>query len=189
MALQPPNRTRALFLDRITPILIVCVFGGVVIPAFLYLIQPQLLEYFPGSELHTATQAEILKSREAYLKDLKTFHSLYKEKGLGPDSELFQLIPTGGKTEDLFGMFEAAGEAVGASLQVVDIARVVGAKNASKEDIHTISLTLKYAGLDYETFKKLLMYFETSKRLTDVSAFSFDPVGRFASFSVKVYYL
>lgn len=187
MALQPHNKARALILDKLTPILIVLVFGGVVIPAFLYLIEPYMHEYFPGSEFDINTQEDVLKIRETYLAEMKEFNSLYKEKGMGENSEISTLVPTGGNVEELFGMFELAGQEFGASLQVVDIARVVNAK-AAKENIHNVTLTLKYAGIDYEALKKLLAYFETSKRLTDVVAFSFDPVGRFASMTVKVYY-
>lgn len=187
MALQPPNKARALILDKLTPILIVLVFGGVVIPAFFYLIDPQMREYFPGSTFHVDTQTDILKTRETYLSDLQEFNALYTEKSLGVDGELSALVPAGGKLEELFGIFETAGQEFGASLQVIDIARIGNAK-ASKESIQDITLTLKYAGIDYESFKKLLTYFEKSKRLTDVVALSFDPVGRFASLTVKVYY-
>ena len=187
MALQPPNKTRALILDTVTPILIVLVFGGVVIPAFLYLIEPQMREYFSGGAFHRNTQADILKNRETYLGDLRGFYEFYKDKGLGGDTELTALVPAGGKTEELFGVFEAAGQEFGASLQVIDIARTPSAKTR-KESIQDIMFTLKYAGVDYETFKKLLAYFETSQRLTDITAISFDPVGRFASITVKVYY-
>ncbi len=188
MAHQPKNKARALILDVVTPILIVVVFGGLVVPAFLYLIQPEMNKYFPGSILHVNTQADIVRARETYLADLRAFYELYKEKGLGASSEIFTLVPEGAKTEDLFGIFEAAGSKFGASLQVIDIASPAVAKTPPKENIQKLILTLKYAGLDYPAFKKLLMYFETSKRLTDVTAFSFDPVGRFASFTVEVYY-
>jgi len=189
MAPQPPNKARALILDRLTPILIVLVFGGVVVPSFLYLIEPQMHEYFPGSQFDIHTQADIFKTREAYLNDLRQFDVLYKQEGLGADSKVVTLVPSGAKVDQLFGIFEAAGQTFGASLQVVDIARVLNTKSQNKEGIQDMTLTLKYAGLDYEIFKKLLNYFETSKRLTDVVAFSFDPIGRLASLTVQVYYI
>jgi hypothetical protein len=103
------------------------------------------------------------------------------------------LVPTSeNDSQEVFGIFEEAGREVGATLQVIDIAKVVNANakpaGTGSGNIQDMTISLKYAGIDYQRFKKLLRHFEILKRLTDVTALSFDPVGQFAGFTVKVYY-
>lgn len=188
MALPQANKARALILDKLTPVIIVLVFGGVVVPAFLYLIQPRIQVYLPGGPQNVKAQTEILKGREEYLNDLRVFTALYKEKGSAADADVRALVPEGGESDFLFTFFETLGGRVHASLQVIDIAKIPEAKKG-KQDIASITVAVKYAGVDYTGLKELLRLLETSKRLADVLSFSFDPVGKFASMTVKLYYL
>ncbi len=188
MPLPQANKARALILDKLTPVIIVLVFGGVVVPAFLYLIQPRIQVYLPGGLKNVKAQTEILKGREEYLNDLRAFARLYKEKGLAADADIRTLVPEGGETDFLFAFYETLGARVNASLQVIDIEKTPTTKKA-KPDIANITVAVKYAGVDYAGLKELLRLLETSKRLADVLSFSFDPVGKFASMTVKLYYL
>ncbi len=188
MPLPQANKARALILDKLTPIIIVLVFGGVVVPAFLYLIQPRIQIYLSGGSNNVKAQTDILQGREEYANDLRVFAALYKEKGAAADTDIRTLVPEGGENDFLFAFFETLGSRVNASLQVIDIEKILASKKA-KPDIANITVAVKYAGVDYAGLKELLRLLETSKRLTDVLSFSFDPVGKFASMTVRMYYL
>lgn len=185
MPLQPKNKTRSIVLNALTPLLIVLVFGGVVAPSYVYLIQPRLQLYLHGGEFNLQTVQAKLKDREQYLTDLKSFHSFYQERGEGGDDALSVLLPLKPDSEGLFGFFEEIAPD-GVHLEAIDIAPQLPKKG--KQTIQDITVSLSYAGVQYATLKSLLGALETSKRLIDVDSFSFDPVGRLATLTVKLYY-
>jgi len=184
MPLQPKNKAGANILNALTPLLIVIVFGGVLTPSYLYLIQPRLQLYLAGGERNIETERAKLDDREQYLADLKSFHAFYQERGEGSDA-LSMLLPIEPNSESLFGFFDEIAPN-GVKLEAIDIGAQKPKKG--KQAIEDITISLSYAGVQYNTLKSLLGALETSKRLIDVDSFSFDPVGRLATLTVKLYY-
>ncbi|MBI2484347.1 hypothetical protein HYV71_04150 [Candidatus Uhrbacteria bacterium] len=185
MPLQPKNKTRAIIFNALSPILIVLVFGGVVAPSYVYLLQPRVQLYLNGGELNLKAIREKLTDREQYLADLKSFHAFYEERGAQGNDALSVLLPLVPDNESLFGFFEEIAPD-GVQLEAIDIAPQLPKKG--KQTIQNITVALSYVGVQYETLKLLLGALETNKRLIDVDSFSFDPVGRLATLTVKLYY-
>lgn len=185
MPLQQKNKTSAILLNALTPLLIVLVFGGVVAPSYLYLIQPRLQLYLNGGERNIETVRQKLNDRERYLADLKSFHAFYQERGESSDDALSVLLPLAPDNESLFGFFDEIAPS-GVHLEAIDMTPQPAKKG--KQTIQDITVSLSYIGVQYDTLKALLGALEASKRLVDVDSFSFDPVGRHVTVTVKLYY-
>ncbi|MBI4239572.1 hypothetical protein HY620_01120 [Candidatus Uhrbacteria bacterium] len=174
-------------LEKITPLLIVCIFGVVWGVSYYLYIQHELQRYLSGGTLHQETVKRQLADRSSYLERLKHFAALYNEQGTDPKNAFASIAPLKKDIPSLFQLYEQIAYKHNLGLQLVDI---IGQDGSRKDapGIKEVIIALKLTNVDYEKMKSLLADIETNARLTDVQSFDFDPESRSLSLNVKMYY-
>lgn len=177
-----------LFLDRISPFLIVLLFGVIFGFFFFKVIQPEYQKYLPGGPLHADTEKVHLLDRTRYRNELQKLYSLYKENAGGDIDQLALMIPPTQDIPTIFASCEAIAKEQGVNLQSIEIIGAENEKTTMQGGIRSFTVSLQVQQIDYTRFKKFLSALESQMRLTDIQSVNFDPSGKAASFTMKVYW-
>ena len=173
-------------LEKITPLLIVCIFGAVWGVSYYFFIQHQLARYLPGGALHQETATRQLSDRTAYLERIKSFTALYNEQGTDPKNAFASIAPVQKDIPSVFQLYEHIAYKHNLGLQLVDIVNQDGSRKDAP-GVKEVVIALKLTNVDYEKMKSLLADIETNARLTDVLSFDFNPESSSLSLNVKMY--
>jgi hypothetical protein len=175
--------------DKIEPILILVIMGGVLWYMYLSFINPELKKYLPGGEFNTETEKQKLADQQKYLNDLKDFYALYQKKTSGTDV-LAGTVPLHAEYPAFFAGFEKIAANLNLGLEVISITPPKGAEDKKKENgrLKELVLSANFTKVDYKKLKTLLTIFETNRRILDVQSVNADPAGGSASFIIKTYY-
>lgn len=176
-------------LDKIEPVLMFAIVGGVLWYMYTSFIQPELGKYLSGGEFNLDTEKAKLAEQQGYLKELKEFYALYQEKTSGTDV-LAGTVPQHAEYPAFFSGFEKVAADLDMGLEVVSISPPKGIeeKKQEKGELKELAISAKFTKVDYKKLKTLLNIFETNKRILDVQSIDADPAGGFASFIIKTYY-
>jgi len=176
-------------LDKIEPLLILAIMGGVLWYAYASFIDPELKKYLPGGEFHSDTEKAKLAEQEKYLKELQDFYSLYQKRTSGTDV-LANAVPQHADSPGFFAGFEKIATDLGLGLEVISVTPPKGIEPKKKEkgQLKELTISVKFTKVDYKKLKTLLNIFETNRRILDVQSVDADPSGGAASFIIKTYY-
>lgn len=176
-------------LDKVEPLLILLIIGGVFWYMYTSFIQPEFQKYTAGGEFHVDTEKAKLAEQQKYLKELRDFYTLYQQKTSGTDV-LAGTVPQYAEYPIFFAGFEKVAADLGLGLEVVSISAPKGIEKKKKEkgELKDLSVSVKFTKVDYKKLKTILNIFETNKRILDVQSVDADPAGGAASFIIKTYY-
>ncbi len=170
------------------PFLIVLIFAGTFGSFFYFVIQPELQKYLPGGPVNVETVKTLLGSRQTYRDDLKNLADFYKATIANKQDPLMMVLPSKEDIPTLYATFEKIAQDASVSLQSIEIIKQGEDAKNTKGQIRTVSIAVRFGGLDYEGLKRLIDILELNMRLTHITSVQFDPQNHSASFSVETYY-
>lgn len=188
--IKKKNIRFSFILDKIEPVLILLIVGGVLWYMYTSFIQPELQKYMAGGEFHVDTEKTKLIEQQKYLKELKDFYTLYQQKTSGTDA-LAGTVPQHAEYPVFFAGFEKIATDLGLGLEVVSISAPKGIdseKKKEKGELKELAVSAKFTKVDYKKLKTLLDILETNKRILDIQSVDADPASGAASFIIKTYY-
>lgn len=181
------NPVTASLVAKIAPFVAAFLFLATSIAGYTLIVQPELQKYLPGGPLDEAAKRQIVDNRKSYLTGLKGLDTLYTQYGSGDASVIPSILPSAPDLPSIFTSYEQLAKQMGIGLESVDIVSQ-DTKIKSIPGARQVVISLKFDGVDYTKFKKLLTLLESNSRFTDVMSFDIQPDSQFANFTVQTYY-
>ncbi len=170
-----------------TPIVSGLMFAVIAALCFVYFIQPEIKQYEPGGPLDVEAKRTIVANRKQYLLDLKKLNELYTTYGVGEQSIVSTMLPSGKDIPGIFAGYELLAKRMKIGLESIDIVNQDG-KAKGIAGAKEIVVSLRLSNVDYAKFKEFLNVLETSSKFIDVVSFDIQPESRFSNVTLKTYY-